>query len=539
MSTPGGRVRILVMFKKRLCVVLVIIAGCSLDELRPRKHPPELFVFNNGAEPQTLDPALMTGVPEITLAEALFEGLTSYHPRTLEPQPGVAQSWEVSKDGLTYIFHLREAKWSDSSPCTAYDFVYAWERVLNPETAAPYAYQLFYIKNARQYNSGKLKDFSLVGVKAVDGRTLRVELQSPTPFFLDLTSFATLYPVQRRCVELYGDRWTRPRNIVSNGAYVLKEWRQNRYILLERNPYYWDEAKTPAVMVLAIQNSDTALKMYITGEIDYIRSVPTLKVPLLQGRPDYHSSPYLGTYFLRINVTRKALSKKRVRKALALSIDRTRICRNILRGGQTPADSFTPPGIPGYDPPSTTLYNPELARKLLVEAGYPGGKGFPPIKLLFNTSETHRQIAVEVQQMWKRHLGIDIELLNQEWKVYLKTVDLLNYDVARSGWIGDYTDPNTFLDLFVTGCGNNRTGWSNAQYDRHIHLASITRGKERMEHFRKAEEILLDELPIIPIYFYVNVYLVRPEVKGLYDNIRDVHPLKYIYLQTVSKGGWD
>jgi len=525
-SSDAAQSVLLVSF---LC--LSFFGGCSLDDLKPRKAGRETFVLNNGSEPQTLDPALMTGVPEMTVAEALFEGLTAYDPKTLAPVPAAAESWEVSADGLRYTFHLRRCFWSDGTPVTAHDFVYAWERVLRPETAAQYAYQLFYIKNGRAYNSGTLKDFSQVGVRASDERTLVVELEAPTPFFVSLTSFGTLYPVKRECVERHGDSWTRPGNLVGNGAFVLREWRQNRYILLERNAHYWEPARMPRIKVLAVDNSDTALKMYITGEVDYLKSVPALKVPILRKRPDCRCCPYLGISFLRVNVTRKPLSDPRVRHALSLAIDREAICRNILRGGHVPAVSFTPPGLPGYEPPKRKLSDPEVARRLLAEAGYPVGRGFPEIRYLYNTSETHRQIAVEIQDAWRRNLGIRVSLVNQEWKVYLKTIELLDYDVARGGWIGDYLDPNTFLDLFVTGGGNNRTGWSNADYDRHIRAAARSGGAERVAHFHRAESILLDEMPVIPLYYSANVYLVRPDVEGLYDNILDVHPMKYLSIK--------
>ena len=498
------------------------------------------FTFNNGAEPQTLDPALMTGVAGMTVARELLEGLTRLHPRTLRPEPGVARSWDLSADGRQYTFHLRESRWSNGDPVTAHDFLYSWERVLNPETTgSSYAYMLFCLTGAREFNEGALADFGQVGARAEDDRTLVVTLERPMPYFLSLAAFATLYPVHRATVEKYGDRWTRAENIVGNGAFVMKSWFPHKEIVLEKNDSYWDAGNVALdrVRALAVEKAETGWMMYMRGETDWIRSIPMPRTDEAKKRSDYTAAPYFGTYFYRFNVTQKPLDDPRVRKALAMAIDRQSLCKNVLRAGQEPAFSHVPPMIEGYEGSAGFAYDPGAAREQLAAAGFPGGKGMRKITILYNTSEAHKKIAEVVQDMWKRELGIEVELVNQEWKVYLSSVTNMDYDVARGSWIGDYLDPNTFLDMFVTGGGNNRTGWSNERYDRLVEAAAATVDEQkRAGILREAERILvLEELPIIPLYFYVAEYLLRPGVEGFYSNPLNIHPLRSV--RKVEQGG--
>lgn len=508
------------------------ITGCG------EKGPRADFVFENGTDVQTLDPALMTGQPEHRIANAIFEGLSSRGPRG-EIMPGVAESWEVSDDGLRYTFHLRECRWSDGSPVTAHDFLYSWKRALDPAMgAAYYAYQLFYIRGAEEFNTGTITDFGRVGVRAVDDRTLRVELRAPTPFFLYLTSFYTLFPVKRECIEKYGDLWTRPGTIVCNGPFLLDEWMTSRRIRLKRNPLYWDRdnVRLGVVDALPTENEATAFNMYMTGGADWVdgAGIPLHLVDLLKTKPYFHKATILVTYFYRFNVTRPPFTDTRVRKALDLAADKQRIVDKILRAGQVPATTLVPPSMPGYAPPQGLAYDPAGARRLLAEAGFPGGRGFPRVSILFNTSEAHKQIAVEMQAIWKENLGIQVDLENQEWGTYLNTESRLDYDISRAGWVADYPDPNTFLDMFVTGGGNNRTGWGSARYDELIRLAARERAPaRRMELFREAEKILVvEEMPIMPIYFYVSINLYDANrIGGIYPNPLDEHPLKYIYIK--------
>jgi oligopeptide transport system substrate-binding protein len=519
-------------------VCAVIIAGLTAAGCGDRE-PRADFTFENGADVQTLDPALMTGQPEHRIASAIFEGLTSRNPTSTEILPGVAKSWDISDDGLRYTFHLRDCVWSDGTPISAHDFAYSWKRALDPATGGTYyAYQLFYIKGAEEFNSGKIKDFSQVGVKVVDERTLEVELKQPTPFFLYLTSFYTLFPVKRSCVEKYGDLWTRPGNIVSNGPFILKEWIPSSRIRLFRNQLYWDRDSVTLRVVDALptENESTAFNMYASGEADWVdgAGIPLHLIDLLKTRPDFHKTTMLVTYFYRFNVTRPPLNDVRVRKALNLAADKRRIVDKILRAGQVPAMTLVPPGMPHYRGPEGLAYNPGEARRLLADAGYPGGKGFPKVSILFNTMEAHKQIATEMQAIWKENLGIHVELDNQEWGTYLNTESRLDYFISRAGWIADYPDPNTFLDMFVTGGGNNRTGWGNNRYDELIAKAARERNQEkRIEIIREAERILVvEEMPIMPIYFYVSINLYDDNrIGGIYPNPLDEHPLKYVYVK--------
>ncbi len=495
--------------------------------------------IGNGAEPKDLDPATTTGVPEFRIMQNLYEALVSKDPKTLAPAPGVAESWTISKDGKVYTFKLRkDAKWSNGDPVTAEDFVYSWTRLLEPKTAAEYAYQAFYIKGGKDYNAGKLKDAKQLGVKAIDAGTLEVTLENPTPFFLGLLYHHSLAPVHRKTIEKHGLRWTRPENIVTNGAFTVEKWEMNKVISLKPNPFYWDKARVKLTQVnfLPVEKQDTEEKMFRSGELDITYELPNEKVPTWQKDKSgvYQQHPYLGIYHYWLNTTKPPLDNKKVRQALALSIDRSKIVQFVTRGGQLPAEAFTPPGTGGYSPKARLpkdLSQLARAKQLLKEAGFPDGKGMPPLEILYNTSDNHKKIAEALQQMWKLNLGIDVRLVNQEWKVYLDSQRTMSYQISRAGWIGDYNDPNTFLDMFVTGGGNNRSGWGNKDYDKYIDEAARERDpKKRLAAFQKAEDILLDELPCIPIYVYTRVYLMNKKVTGWYPNIEDVHQLKYVTL---------
>ncbi len=510
----------------------LLFAGCGIESEKPD------FIILNGAEPETLDPHIITGQPEFRLVEALFEGLYAHDPTTATAVPGVAERYEISSDHKTYIFHLRKnACWSNGDPVTAYDFVESWKRSLAPETAADYAYLLYFIKNAKAYNEGTLTDFSRVGVQAPDAQTLQVELDYPTPFFIDLTAMPGLYPVHGPTLKQYGDNWVKPGHMVSNGAYRLKDWRLNDRLDMEKNPYYWDAAHVQLKTIRALPNSQaiTAFSVYSAGGADLILDkglAPIYLLDELRKRPDFHAATFLGVFFYRFNVTRKPFDDPRIRKALAMTIDRDLIVSKITKAGERPALAFVPPGTGGYQPPEGLGYNPDQARRLLAEAGYPGGRNFPSFSILFDTRELNTAIAVEIQQMWKRELGIDCFLENQDWKVYLNTQARLDYDVSRSSWVGDYNDPNTFLDMFMSDNGNNRCGWKNAEYDRLINQANRTIDeKERFTIFRQAETILLKEgVPIAPIFYYVGINFYDPQKwGGIHPNVLDVHPFKSIY----------
>lgn len=520
-----------------LRTAFALAGALALSACLPSRPRADL-VFLNGAEPETLDPAEITGQPEGRVANALFEGLTAFDERA-EVIPGVAERWEISPDGRTYTFHLRtNAFWSNGDHVTSADFLQSWRRTLLPATASEYAYQLYYIRGAKAFNEGKTDNFARVGVHAPNPRTLVVELEHPTPFFLDLCAFVTLLPVHIPTVERHGDAWTKPGNIVGNGAFILEEWRLNDRIALRKNPLYWNASsvRMETVDVIPAARASTAFNLYATGGADLMMDKGLAPVPLLdklRQRPDFHSAPFLGTYFVRFNTTKKPLDDSRVRRALALAVDRGRLVEKITKAGELPALSFVPPGTAGYDPPRAPGTDRDLARKLLAAAGYPGGKGIPTLTYLYKgDSELDRDLAVELQAMWKRELGVSIALAGQEWKVYLRTMSALDYDLCRSSWVGDYRDPNTFLDMFVSGGGNNRTGWEDPEYDAWIAEAARTVDRDaRFAVFRKAEHRLVSEAaPIAPLYFYVGIQFYDPKrLGGIEANLLDEHPLRTMY----------
>jgi oligopeptide transport system substrate-binding protein len=485
----------------------------------------------NGAEPQSLDPAIITGEPEIRISQALFEGLTDRNAKG-EVIPGVAQSWTLSPDGRTYTFTLRpDAKWSNGDPVTAYDFLNSWERALNPVTAAEYSYQLYYLVNGEAYGTGKLHDFSQVGVKAPDDHTLVVTLVHPTGYFLELATMPILFPVHLPTVRKYGQDWTKPGRMVSNGPYVLKEWRLNDYILLEANPDYWRAVAIHRIKVLPTDSPTACFNLFYSKKTDLIldkTSIPTELVQDIKSKPYFHANPFGATTFIRFNVKRKPFDDVRVRKALALALDKQDIVEKITRAGEPVANTLVPPGSAGYTPPQGLVYNVAEARRLLAEAGYPNGQGFPDVTMLYPMRGGFWiQLATEMQALWRRDLGISsIHLRGQEWRVYLNTQQLMDYDFDVSDWIGDYSDPQTFLDMFVTDGGNNQTGWGDLQYDQMLQTSENTPDPaQRMQIFQNMEKILVeDEAPIVPIYFWVGLSLYDPDkLGGLEPNFVDEH----------------
>ncbi|HAO79947.1 MAG TPA: peptide ABC transporter substrate-binding protein [Verrucomicrobia subdivision 3 bacterium] len=516
--------------------VLALAAGCS------RQEPPADLTIINGAEPESLDPAIVVAQADLRVVQGLFEGLTRLDPQTARPVPGLAQTWEISPDEKIYTFHLRtNLLWSTGEAITANDVVYSWLRALDPKTACDYAGQLFYIRNAEEFNAGQVKDPSLVGVRAPDKLTVRVELKSPTAFFLDLCAFPTLSVVPRQTIEKYGDRWLMARPLPSSGAFELAIWRLNDKIRLIKNPRYWDATNTQSeiIDILPVGSANTALNLYERGQADIVwdkELVPAQLADVLVKRADFHPFNYLGTYFVRFNVTHKPFDDARVRRALALAVDKERIVRKITKAGELPASHLVPVGTVNYTSPAGLGHDPELARKLLAEAGYPGGKGFPHIEYLFNAAagggdKIHENIAVELQQMWRDELGIQMDLRQVETKVFWGCQSRLDYQLSRSSWIGDYDDANTFLGMFTSGDGNNRTGWKNDRYDALIRAANAqTDVRQREKIFQQAETLLVrDEVPIIPLYFYVGInYFDTNKVQGIWQNLIDEHPLQAI-----------
>ncbi len=479
------------------------------------------------------------------IVSALFEGLTRLDPQTAHPLPGMAANWDISPDGRIYTFHLRtNLVWSTGEPITSADVVYSWIRALDPATASEYAGQLFYLKNAEDFNSGKIKDPAQVGVHALDPLTVRVELTNPTAFFLDLCAFQTLMVVPRQTIEKYGDNWLMAKPLPSSGSYEMMFWRINDKIRVRKNPRYWDAANTRTELVdfLPLGSPITALNLYETGGVDLVWDkdlVPNELLDVLMQRPDFHSYTILGTYFIRCNTTKKPFNDARVRQALGYAINRERITKKITRAGELPATHFTPPNIGHYHAPVGLGYDPDKARKLLAEAGYPGGKGFPRFTYMFNASAgggglIHAKVGVELQQMFHDELGIEMELRQVEWKVYLANENKLDYDTTRASWIGDYNDPDTFLNMFVTDGGNNRTGWGNPHYDDLIRSSDQENDPAKREKMlQEAETILIHEGPVVPLFWYVGFNYYDPKkVHGIYRNILDNHPLNAIWKGT-------
>jgi oligopeptide transport system substrate-binding protein len=520
-------------FRASILALAALFCLCGCQRAMDRAD----FVFLNGAEPETLDPSLITGQPEGRLAAALFEGLTSFNEHG-QVVPGVAEKWDVSPDGRVYTFHLRgNARWTNGDPVIARDFRDSWRRTLAPDTASEYAYQLYYIHSGRPFNEGTLKDFSQVGVVAPDDWTLQVTLDNPTPFFLDLCATTPLYPVHLPSVRKWGDDWIKPGHLVGNGAYRLDAWRINDRVRMVKNPLYWDAAHVgmKTIDALPISRANTAFNFYSAGQADLIMDkglTPLALLSELRKRPDFHSAPFLGTYFIRFNVTRPAFKDARVRRAFALVIDKKLIVTKITRAGEIPASSIVPPGAAGYQPPPGLDRDPEEARRLLAEAGYPGGKGFPLVTYLYSEGELNEAIAIELQSMLRQELGIEIALQRQEWKVYLNSMNNLDFDLSRSSWVGDYDDPNTFLDMFVTGGGNNDTGFANPKYDQLIaDAARQVDEKKRFDIFRQAEHMLIsEEAPVCPLYYYVGIQFYHGDrLGGIAANLLDEHPLQRMY----------
>lgn len=511
-----------------LSLALLLLTTCSRSAHRAD------FVFINSAEVETLDPAKITDQVSMRLGESLFEGLCRLNAQG-KPEPGVAERWEVSPDKKRYTFFLRkEAQWSDGTPVVANDFVRSWQRVLQPDTGADYAPQLYPLVNGRAYNEGSLKDFSKVGVRALDDHTLETTLENPIPYWIDLCAFLTLAPVHLPTVEKYGNGWARPGQLLGNGPFLLEEWLIDDHIRLRKNPRYWDAANVHfnTVDVLAIPEANTALNYFMTGQADLVMDkgmVPVSLVDALKKQEWFHTGMFLGTWFIRANVTKPPFNDPRVRRAFALAVDKRRIVENITRLGERPASSFTPPGAgQDYEPPPSPDYNPQAAQALLAEAGFPGGRGLPRVEYLYLPLPIEKNIAIELQSMWQKNLGVEVNLVKQEQKVWLASMRELSYQLCRSSWVGDYNDPNTFLECFTINNGNNRTGWENKHFDELIAAAAREADPQKRNGiFKEAEKILVtDEAPIIPVYHYVGVQFRRDNLQGVEANLIDDHPFR-------------
>lgn len=538
---------------------VVSLSGCS------SKKAVSLLRYNIAAEPQYLDPGKATGIPEFTVLLNLFDGLTRYNEQN-EIIPSVAEKWDGPNENNEYTFYLRKgAVWSNGDPVTAYDFEYSWKRALSPELASEYAYQLYYLKNAKTFNACvPAKDqvnFSMdnqyyypkldekgnpmlnedntripdmdkpytmddIGVKATDDTTLLVTLEANTPFFLSLLTFTTYLPVNHLVVEKNPDWSKSPKDFVGNGPFKMKTWIHADKIEVVKNEKYWDAnvVKLSEIVFTMVDNQTTELALWESGQLDVATNPPPIEFDRLKKEEKLNIFPYLGTYYYAFNTTKKPFDDVRVRKALSFAIDRQAIVQSITKAEQKPALAFVPYGIPDStsDKEFRTVggdqyfadNNLEEAKQLLAEAGFPEGAGFPEMTILYNTNETHQSIAQAIQQMWKEGLGIQCNLMNQEWKVYLDKRSSLDYDVARAGWIGDFMDPSTFLDTFYSASGTSDTGWVNPSFDALIEKArSANDNFLRMRYLHDSEMLLMEDMPIAPIYFYTRPMLVTKKLQ--------------------------
>ncbi len=503
-----------------------------------------VLLMGNTAEPRGLDPHIVSGVLENNIIRALFEGLVVEHPsQDGVALPGVAENWyAVDPENPTeWVFELREdAVWSDGHPLTAEDFLFAFQRILTPELASEYSFMLYYIIGAEAFHKGETSDFSTVKATAPDPHTLKVQLRAPIPFLPEITKHYTWFPVPKHAILAHGkanDRfnpWTKPENIVSNGAFTLKSWRINDHIEVEKNPRYWDvdHVKLNGIRFLPILNANTEDRMFYNDQLHITYTIaPDLIQYSKEKFPDEtRSELYLGTYFIRCNVERTPLDDLKVRKALSMAVDQQSIIDYVTMGNQAPARGIVPP-FSGYESPGDVEFDPEGAKALLAEAGYPGGEGLPKIKYLTTDRESAKRLAEALQAMWKQTLGIDISIQQMEWTSYLNTMMDKDYDLASGGWIGDYMDPLTFLDMWIEDGGNNRTNWSNAEFEALLSQAEKTPDAEaRLRLLEQAEKLFLDERAILPIYWYTRNYLVHRDVKGWEPLLLDNHPYKFLEL---------
>jgi len=515
----------------------VILAG-PFDGITPAAAEKVLRIANMG-EPETLDPHKTSTTIEANILRNLFEGLMVLD-HSGNVAPGVAESFSVSNDGLTYSFRLRDtAKWSNGEPVTAGDFVYSLRRIEDPRTRSQYAEVLYPIKNAQEVNTGKAA-LTELGVAASDARTVEITLKAPTPYFLQLLTHQSALPVNGKEVTRLGEEWLKPGRMVSNGAYMLDDLKPHSHIRIVKNPNYWDAAKVTIDAVVFDPSEDRAavLKRYRAGEFDVLRDLPNDQLGWLrQNMPkELHIAPYAGIYYYALNTTKPPFNDKRVRVALSMAINRELLVERITTAGELPAYGFVPDGTANYTArrvPWRTMSQEEreaAAQKLMGEAGYGPNKPLR-LQLAYNTSENHKRIAIALAAMWKK-INVGIELVNTEVKVHYSNLRIGNFQMGRAGWIADYNDAQSYLFLSQTSTKQqNFSRFSNPEYDRLMDEASLTGdARKRAALLEQAEEILLDELPVIPIYFYVSKNLVSTKIVGWQDNPLDVEYVRNLSL---------
>lgn len=526
------------MKKKNLYVILAallsivmvgtLFAGCGK---KASSSANETLVYNLGTDSETIDPALNEAVDGATVVAANFEGLTRIGDDG-NVKVGVAEKWEVSSDELTYTFHLRNnAKWSDGKGVTAKDFLYAWKRALDPKLAAAYAFFLTdHVKNAQQYYDGKATQ-DQVGIKSTDDYTIEITLVAPCPYYLQLLAMPIYSPLREDCVTKSPDNWTQSGDTyIGNGPFQLTKWTHNDSMEWKKNDNYWDASKVKLTSMtwVMVNEASSALTSWEKGDIDIIETVPGSEAPRLEQEKKMEVLPELGTYYLYFNTKKAPFDNVKVREALTLAINRQSIIDAVLKTGQKPAMAMVPYGI--FESDGKTDFRTKggdyfkedvaKAKQLLAEAGYPDGKNFPQITYLYNTSEAHKKIAEMIQDMWSKNLGIKINLANQEWNVFQKTRKNGDFQVARGGWLADYSDMMTFLDMWEYKNDFNDGKYNNPKYDALIDQAKVeTDLKKRDQELHDAEGILMNDYGVCPIYFYVSNLCIKPYVKGVYKTV--------------------
>ncbi len=510
-----------------LVLAVFTVAGCGKRETSATQGlATQTLLLGNAAEPADLDPQNAAVLNDQIITLALFEGLTWLEEESTKPIPGAAEKWEASADGLTWTFHLRAGlKWSNGEPLTADDFVQSWRRALSPSVAAENAWYLFALKNAEAFNGGKVKDAATVGAAAPDPRTLVLTLEHPTPYLPALVSLPAWFPVNPRVLakfgglEKRGTAWTRAGNLVGNGAFTLKEWTPNSRIVVARNPHYWDAANTKlaSIVFFPIENPAVEETNFRAGQLHATFTLPVGKIAgwRASDATKLRIDPMLQINYLRFNTTKPPFNDARVRRAFSLAIERDTLARTVLQGSRAPAHAMTPPGTGGYTAKASVPTDVARAKQLLAEAGFPDGRGFPPIDFQVLNNEIHPKLAEALQAAWQRDLGVRVAITPMEQKIWVQNQQTLNYTLTTSAWTGDFPDPVTFLGLFTSDSSYNWTGWKSANYDALLAKAAATLdGARRYEIFQQAETLLLDEAPVAPVFFGAQTYLLHPAVNG-------------------------
>lgn len=540
------------MKKYLVCIGFLVIAACSrADKSATQKQSatpvsktdPLEFVYNGKAEPDSLDPHRTWAHDSALIIHQMFEGLLTREPDFVTVKPGLASEWNVSEDGKTYRFKLRPGiKWSTGEAITADQVLKSLHRAMDPKVANPYIkWYTDFIVGAedfhKNYTGAKRAEAEKnLGIQLAGGDTVEFKLIKPISYFKYFIAQPTFYIVHPSMYDATSSAWTDPAKFITNSAYKLKEWKVNDRIILEKNKEFYDAANTKLerIVIIPVGDESASYNLYQSGSLDWTNdnAISTTLVPSLKGREDFHINPTIGTYSIIFNVKKKPFDDARVRRALAMTIDQPMITDRVLRSGFQPAYKLIPPVIPNYQ---TLVPEPKPleeriaeAKKLLAEAGFPDGKGFPKVTYRYNTDEAHHKIAQTLQQTWQKNLGVQIQLENLEWKVFLTEQKTGNFEISRLGWIGDYPDPATFLELYMTGNENNRSFWSNQEYDSLVNQAlEVQDEAKRYELYAKAEKIVMDESPMGAIYHYSYFSLMHPRVQGFKPNPHGHYHFRY------------